>query len=107
MTKNCEKCGAEFQVFTKVAFTIKKFCSANFGKGYIKQKDRKRNQKTFILNFHSGRMEIGLLVLDLIFLIIQILFTFTAIIVEKTELNYGMITWCVPMNLLRNIPYLP
>ena len=41
MTKNCEKCGAEFQVFTKVAFKIKKFCSAKCGKGYIKQKDRK------------------------------------------------------------------
>ncbi len=41
MTKNCEKCGAEFQVFTKVAFKIKKFCSAKCSKGYVRQKDRK------------------------------------------------------------------
>ena len=35
-----KKCGASFQVFTKVAFKIKKFCSAQCSKGYIKKKDR-------------------------------------------------------------------
>jgi hypothetical protein len=50
------------------------------------------NQKTSIWNFHNGKEASGLLDWGLISLTIQTQFTFIAIIVERTELSYGMIT---------------
>tara|TARA_R110000824_G_scaffold206774_5_gene391993 strand:- start:547 stop:693 length:147 start_codon:yes stop_codon:yes gene_type:complete len=42
MIKNCEKCGSEFQVLTKVAYKMKKYCSAICSKGYYHTANKRR-----------------------------------------------------------------
>jgi len=42
MYKKCIKCGKEFQVFTKIAYKIKKYCSAECTEGYHNKTNKRR-----------------------------------------------------------------
>ena len=45
MNKICITCGKEFQVLTKVAYKTKKYCSAEYTKGYYNTANKRRNNE--------------------------------------------------------------
>ena len=48
MNKICERCGKEFQVFTKIAYKIKRYCSAECTDGYYTKTNNRRKSNDFI-----------------------------------------------------------